>query len=451
MARDRTAQPSTGAADLAHQVGQPALARQNRQGIEVGGQHLVAALHDMGEHPLARAVQQFVAPAVLDQREMRCNPGLQREAAEQGLAETVDRGDLQATGSIQHQGEEVTRAGMLLRRGGPAHQRGEIGLQGIVVECQPDRQLLAHADRHFGRGRLGEGQAQDAFGRRTAEQQAQYPVGQHLGLSGAGRGRDPDCPLRVRHALLAVVAAARLMRARAVGRRRQVRHHDVGTQAPFAGARDIAVGVVAPYGRAAGMVEIGLCGLGKGRDQPLQARQRGIGDILGGHVARLGVAAQPRGLAARELPVGNLGDRCGGDLGKGALAHHRRLQGKLRRAAAGDGLVAGHRAGLVVDDVDRAVVVDLQPVGLGDEGEGAQTFLLERKPAPAFGMDIGQPLPSLTLDPDEPCRDTLEAAPPQGTDRRAIERAFHRLVADGDQLVIGVVRQVLGVLFDEGL
>ena len=53
------------------------------------------------------------------------------------------------------------------------------------------RERLEDARRHIGRRRLGEGQAEDARGRRAVEQQAQHALRQHMRLARAGVGRHP--------------------------------------------------------------------------------------------------------------------------------------------------------------------------------------------------------------------------------------------------------------------
>ena len=65
-------------------------------------------------------------------------------------------------------------------------QRGVVGGRG------PARQPLLDAAGHLGGGRLGEGEADDAFRVGAAEQQPEHPIGQHAGLAGAGIGGDPD-------------------------------------------------------------------------------------------------------------------------------------------------------------------------------------------------------------------------------------------------------------------
>ena len=72
----------------------------------------------------------------------------------------------------------------------------------FVVGDGPARKLARNPERHLGSGGAREGEAQDAFGRGAAQQQAQHAVGQHLGLSGAGRGTDPDRGRGIRRPVL---------------------------------------------------------------------------------------------------------------------------------------------------------------------------------------------------------------------------------------------------------
>ena len=71
-------------------------------------------------------------------------------------------------------------------------------VQGAVVQGHPFAERGIEADRHLGRGRLGEGQALDARRVRAAEHQPQQPVGQQLGLARPGAGGDEGGNLRIR-------------------------------------------------------------------------------------------------------------------------------------------------------------------------------------------------------------------------------------------------------------
>ena len=53
------------------------------------------------------------------------------------------------------------------------------------------RRAPEDARRHVGRGRLGEGEAEDLRGLGAAEEQSQHPLGEHMRLAAAGVGGDP--------------------------------------------------------------------------------------------------------------------------------------------------------------------------------------------------------------------------------------------------------------------
>ena len=67
-----------------------------------------------------------------------------------------------------------------------------------VVEQGPGPQRVEHAVRHVGGGGLGEGDAEDARRIDAGEQQPDHALRQHVGLAGAGIGRDPGRAVRVR-------------------------------------------------------------------------------------------------------------------------------------------------------------------------------------------------------------------------------------------------------------
>ncbi len=164
---------------------QPASAAIGHLAGQFGQRGRVGIRHRLG----AGAFQLGVAVGVLHQAEMRRQLGLQREAAQQGLAERVDGIDPHAAGQVQHRREQRPRPAAHLGGGGDAALL-QFGGQGGVVQHHPLAQHLLQPQRHFGRRRLGEGQAQNAAGLGAGQHQPQQPVDQQLGLAGPGRGRD---------------------------------------------------------------------------------------------------------------------------------------------------------------------------------------------------------------------------------------------------------------------
>ena len=129
--------------------------------------------------------------ALVEHGKLRRDIGLQREAAQQCLAEGVDRGDLDAARGVEDAGEELPR----LRH----HRIVRISpgqLVKLLEECvmrqrHPLGEPLVEPVGHLRGGRARKGQAQDARGIAAFQHQPEQPVGQHLGLAGAGRSRDP--------------------------------------------------------------------------------------------------------------------------------------------------------------------------------------------------------------------------------------------------------------------
>ncbi len=131
--------------------------------------------------------------AVLEHAEPRGDAGLEREAAEQRLAEGVDRLDFQPAGGFERAGKEGA---------GACEPAGRNGLGGLAEgsERLPECRVVEHGPRaerpeqavlHLGRGGLGVGQAEDLLRVGPGEEQARHPVGQDAGLARAGIGRHP--------------------------------------------------------------------------------------------------------------------------------------------------------------------------------------------------------------------------------------------------------------------
>jgi hypothetical protein len=97
----------------------------------------------------------------------------------------MDRLDAQPARRVEYPREQPP--GLLAGAGTDIFtQRLQVGGKVGVGHPHPRRKPGADAVGHFGRTGLGKGQAQDGFRRDSAEQQAQHPCGQHMGLACAG-------------------------------------------------------------------------------------------------------------------------------------------------------------------------------------------------------------------------------------------------------------------------
>ena len=110
----------------------------------------------------------------------------------------MDRVDPQAPArAIEHGREQAARLVLRLRPKVRAN-RLQVPGQRNGIGAYPAGQHFVDARRHFGRTRLGEGQAEDLVRTNIVlQQQAQHPGRKHLGLARPGRGREPDDLARI--------------------------------------------------------------------------------------------------------------------------------------------------------------------------------------------------------------------------------------------------------------
>ena len=181
---------------------------QGREVMQRSGQTVILGAR---EHVLHRLGLRILGVAVIHKLEMRGNRGFQRETAQQGLAEGVDGADPHPARQVEHLGEQRARAfddgGGNGGGGGIDLQPCEFGDQVWGGDGDPAAEGPLQPQRHFRRGRLGEGQALDAVGAHPGEHQPQQPVGQQLGLARPGRGPDERGGDRVRGSQLRPVGA----------------------------------------------------------------------------------------------------------------------------------------------------------------------------------------------------------------------------------------------------
>jgi hypothetical protein len=156
-------------------------------------------LHVVDELPLAvrfrfrqqiseRAPGEFLLRPALDRFEPRSDPGFRRKRREKRLRKAVDRLNPQAAWAVQHLCEQLPSApdcGRVVR----LSEREQLLAEGLVRHPDPGRQPLADPVGHLRSGRLGEGQAQDRFGRCAVQHQPQHPRGQDLRLPRSRRCR----------------------------------------------------------------------------------------------------------------------------------------------------------------------------------------------------------------------------------------------------------------------
>ena len=180
-------------------------AKPERKLLQRGkGGNVVTALC-LQQHVGQDFAQQQVAVAVLHRLDAGQQPRLAGEGRKQPLRKGVDRVDPQpAAGAIEHFGKQPPR--LFLRRRTIVRADGlQVLRQRHGIGPHPARQHFVDPRRHFGCARLGEGQAEDLIrAHAVLQQQAQHAGGKHLGLSGAGRGGEPDHFARIDRRVLFV-------------------------------------------------------------------------------------------------------------------------------------------------------------------------------------------------------------------------------------------------------
>ena len=186
-APDQPAEPTPVLGQGAQQAGECGLVDMGGDPGQGPGQGLVPA--GPGQDFLLGGGQHFVRVPLVHDREVGRQPGLQGKATEQGLAEGVDGLDVHA--AVQDTGEQAAGAGPSFFVRGVAEEPGQAFVQLTLRGRRPGPQALGHPVGHLGGGGLGEGEAEDAPGRGAGQNQGEHPVGQHLGLAGAGGRRHP--------------------------------------------------------------------------------------------------------------------------------------------------------------------------------------------------------------------------------------------------------------------
>ena len=173
------------ARDFLHQRGKIFTPEHQSGGADgIGGAGIGHLLQDILPEQFGRAFVQF--------DKVGRNPGLERKAAQQARAKTVDRLNPQTTRRFNRAGEQTPCAGEVGRVElcQFAQFRQRIG-ERCVRHHRPFAQAVKQTVLHLARGGFGIGQAQNPLRFNVLQQQAGHTVGQNPGLARPRIGRKP--------------------------------------------------------------------------------------------------------------------------------------------------------------------------------------------------------------------------------------------------------------------
>ena len=186
MSLNATRQSAAGGEHRLDQRGESALVHIIDQNSEGAAERLTRGTAGIREDSLPRLRQQFAGSAVVEQIKMRRQTGLERETAQDRLAEGVDRLDAKAGRRIDNGGEELARADLHIPIGPLTGQFMEAVEELRVIHHRPGAEPVDDTIGHLGRGGASEGDTENPVGRRAVEQKAQNAGGQYGRLAGAG-------------------------------------------------------------------------------------------------------------------------------------------------------------------------------------------------------------------------------------------------------------------------
>ncbi len=148
--------------------------------------------------PPPRPIRDGARGRVVEDLEARLHARLEREAAQEPLAERVDRLDLEAARRLERAREQRPRPPQALRSWARriGVERRERAGERRVRRHGPVAQRLEEARLHLVGRRLGVGEAEHPIGRRAGEQQAHHAIDQHARFARARIGRDEHVELR---------------------------------------------------------------------------------------------------------------------------------------------------------------------------------------------------------------------------------------------------------------
>ena len=117
---------------------------------------------------------------------------------EQSRAEGVDGLDLEPTRGVQREGEQPPCPGSQHDIRCEIRNSENCLIQACIIKGGPATQLIEHPVGHIGGGCLRECDAEDSGWMDAIEQEPNDALRQHMRLAGAGIGRNPSRPRRVR-------------------------------------------------------------------------------------------------------------------------------------------------------------------------------------------------------------------------------------------------------------
>ena len=128
-------QPGAMSGQPRHQIGECAFCRPRRHRRQRGIQGRITLCS--AQHGIARQFHRFRRLALIHRLKIRCDAGLQREAAQNRLAETVNGADAQSAWKIQHLGKQASGPRQFLRCHCATIQIADCGAQRPFIHASP--------------------------------------------------------------------------------------------------------------------------------------------------------------------------------------------------------------------------------------------------------------------------------------------------------------------------
>ncbi len=183
---------------LAHQFPERHVGGSEDRCGERPAERAVRLRRGLQHHAEAQLLEQLCFGGLVEHLEARRHVGFERKQMQQLGAEGVDGVHLETARRLERERKQLPRASPE-RSGGPTDACGlHRRVEACVIEPGPFAQFVEHPVRHIGGGRLGEGDAENARRVDPGQQQPDHALRQHVGLAGAGIGRDKGGMGRIR-------------------------------------------------------------------------------------------------------------------------------------------------------------------------------------------------------------------------------------------------------------